>query len=262
MRQHSTAYTVGFAAAVCLVCSLLVSGAAVGLKDRQEQNKLLERQKRILALTGLFEENESLSDDEVRDRFERNIVPEVVHLEDGRTSATADPATFDQREAMKDPGARRPAPENEARLVWVPDNALVYKKMNGDIVETIILPIEGKGLWSTMYGFLALTPGPLTVTGITFYEHGETPGLGGEIDNSEWKRKWKGRKVYGDDWKVRLKVIKGTAGSPEDDPYRVDGLTGATLTSNGVSYLVDFWQGESGFAPYLRQFREQRKPRP
>ena len=261
MRHRSTAYTVSFAAAVCLVCSLLVSGAAVGLKERQEVNKLLERQKRILVLTGLLEEGESLADDEVRKLFEENIVPEVIQLVDGQTSATADPATFDQHEAMTDPDSRRPAPENRARLVWVPDNALIYKKMDGDKIETVVLPVEGKGLWSTMYGFLAVTPGTNTVSGITFYEHGETPGLGGEIDNSEWRRKWRGRKVYGEDWQVELKVIKGIAGSPEEDPHHVDGLTGATLTSNGVSYLIEFWQGENGFAPYLRQFKEQRKQR-
>ena len=125
-------------------------------------------------------------------------------------------------------------------------------------VEKIILPIEGKGLWSTLYGFLALGPDTTSITGITFYQHGETPGLGGEVDNPSWKALWPGRRAFDDEWKPAIQVIKGRAKSAAEDPYRVDGLSGATLTARGVNELVRYWLGEEGFGPYLERFRSER----
>jgi Na+-transporting NADH:ubiquinone oxidoreductase subunit C len=119
----------------------------------------------------------------------------------------------------------------------------------------LVLPIVGKGLWSTMYGYLALDKDTRTVRGITFYEHGETPGLGGEVDNPKWKSQWDGRKAYDDEWNPEIKVIKGQAGPAAENPYEVDGLSGATLTSRGVGNLVQFWLSEDGFKPFLEQFR-------
>ena len=109
-----------------------------------------------------------------------------------------------------------------------------------------------------MYGFIALAPDFNEIKGLTFYQHGETPGLGGEVDNPGWKKKWIGRQVFGepgstlDQWSgVKVKVIKGSAGAPDEDPYQVDGLSGATITSNGVTYLLQFWLGEHGFGPFI-----------
>ena len=113
----------------------------------------------------------------------------------------------------------------------------------------IVLPIKGYGLWSTLYGFLALDKDAVTVRGITYYQHGETPGLGGEVDNPTWKAKWPGRKAYDESWAPALRVIKGQAGPPSSSPHQVDGLSGATITSRGVNDMINFWLGESGFAP-------------
>jgi Na+-transporting NADH:ubiquinone oxidoreductase subunit C len=148
------------------------------------------------------------------------------------------------------------APENRAGLERLPHQALVYKMVKDGELELVILPIEGKGLWSTLYGFIALGSDLRTIEGITFYEHKETPGLGGEVDNPSWKRLWEGRKAYDDDDVPKIEVVRGAAGPPEEDPYRVDGLSGATMTSRGVTYLVQFWLGEEGFGPYLDSLEE------
>jgi Na+-transporting NADH:ubiquinone oxidoreductase subunit C len=126
-------------------------------------------------------------------------------------------------------------------------------------VEKLILPIYGKGLWSTLYGFLALEKDLKTVSGITFYQHGETPGLGGEVDNPNWKGKWQGKQAFDDSGDVIIKVIKGAVipGAPDAD-HQIDGLSGATLTARGVDNLVQFWLGENGYGPYLQQIREDR----
>jgi Na+-transporting NADH:ubiquinone oxidoreductase subunit C len=254
MRQYSNGYIIGFAAAVCLVCSIIVSGSAVALRERQDFNKVLDRQKKVLTVAGLMEEGQAISADEVTTLFDDNIEIRLVDLDSGEYNDTLDPETYDQRKATKDPALSESAPDNDAGLQRVPNTALVYHKVSDAGIDMLILPIEGKGLWSTLYGFIALAPDTTTIRGITFYEHGETPGLGGEIDNPSWKALWPDRQAYRDG-EPAIEVIKGHAGPPEDDPYRVDGLSGATITARGVSKLVRFWLSEEGFQPYLERFK-------
>jgi Na+-transporting NADH:ubiquinone oxidoreductase subunit C len=120
----------------------------------------------------------------------------------------------------------------------------------------IILPVHGYGLWSTMYGFLALEADGETVAGVQFYDHGETPGLGGEIDNPNWQARWVGKRVFDEQGELRIRVVKGPV-RPEDPdaPYEVDAISGATLTSEGVGRMVRFWLGEQAFGPYLERVR-------
>ena len=103
-----------------------------------------------------------------------------------------------------------------------------------------------------MYGFIALEEDGNTIQGLTFYKDGETPGLGGEINNPLWLAKWPNRKVYDESGEVEIHVIKGSAPPAQEAPYRVDGLSGATITSNGVTFALQFWLGDNGFGPYIR----------
>lgn len=256
--QHSARYVIMFAAAVCVFCSIFVAGSAVLLKDRQEANKALDIQKKVLVVAALMEEGESLPAEEVRRRFDKNVKPKVIDLATGRLAEGIDAATFDQKKASADPATSRLAPPNAAKVSRIPNNAQIFEIIEDGKLRSIILPIEGKGLWSTLYGFLALDPDGRTISGITFYQHGETPGLGGEVDNPRWKALWSGRLAFDENWQPAIAVKKGSAGSPEKDPYHVDGLSGATLTSRGVTNLLAFWLGENGFAPYLTQLRSER----
>ncbi|MGD8439701.1 MAG: Na(+)-translocating NADH-quinone reductase subunit C [Holophagae bacterium] len=256
MRQYSTGYIIGFAGLVCLVCSIVVSSSAVSLRPLQLENKALDRQKQVLLVAGLLEPGESADAAKVSRLFETSIKPRVVDLATGAFDDSIDPSSYDQRSATKDPEASRPAPPNNAGIRRVPNEAVVYQKIIDGELKMVILPIEGKGLWSTLYGFIALEPDAETITGITFYEHGETPGLGGEVDNPSWKQLWDGRKAFDPSGDVAIEVIKGHAGPPAEDPYQVDGLSGATITSRGVSHLVEFWLSDKGFGPYLDRVRE------
>ncbi len=253
--QHSTGYIVGFAVAVCLVCALFVSFAAVSLKPLQEANVLLDRQKKVLTVAGLIEEGESPEAARVAELFEKNIRPKVVELATGQVEPEIDAAEFDQQAAMSDPERSDLAPPNGAKVARLPHHGLVYDVIENGELEAMIFPIEGKGLWSTLYGYIALAPDARTVVGITFYDHGETPGLGGEVDNPGWKAKWADRKVFNERGQPVIAVKKGIAGPPETDPYQVDGLSGATITSRGVTELVRFWLGEDGFGAYLESYR-------
>ena len=256
--QHSARYVVLFAAAVCAVCSVFVAASAVLLKDRQEANKALDVQKKVLAVAGLLAAEERLPAEEIQLRFESNVRPQIVHLASGNLAEDIDSATFHQRKAAADPETSSRAPANAAKVLRIPDHALIYHIFEDGDLRSIILPIEGKGLWSTLYGFLALEPDSRTIEGITFYEHGETPGLGGEVDNPRWKGLWKGRQAFDESWQPRIAVKKGKAGTPQRDPFHVDGLSGATITSRGVTHLLAFWLGDNGFGPYLAAYRSER----
>ncbi len=244
----------GFCALVCAICSVFVGSAAVGLKDLQEENKVLDRQKKVLSVAGLIKEGEKLTADEVKERFSKNITATVIDLKTGADAPGVDAATFDQRKVSRDPATSDAAIPNAAKVMRLPKQAIVYR-VAPESGGSLIIPIEGKGLWSTLFGFLALEPDLNTVKGITFYEHGETPGLGGEIDNPKWKALWPGRKAFNENFEPIISVVKGVAGSVEADPTHVDGLSGATITCRGVTGLVQLWLGDQGYGPYIKRLR-------
>ena len=135
------------------------------------------------------------------------------------------------------------------------EDAPVYLVRDGERLEQVILPIEGAGLWATMYGFLAVENDGKTARGLQFYEHGETPGLGDAVDKPAWRAQWKGKRLYDDDGAPLIEVVKGPA--PKDSDYQIDGLAGATLTGRGVSEFVRHWIGDEGYGPYLKELQEK-----
>ena len=257
-RLDSTSYTLGFAAAVCVVCALVVSVAAVGLSERQEANARLYRQKNVLLAAGLVRPGDDPSAAEILKIFAASIETRLIDLKTGAPvpPGRIDPATYDQRRARTDPTLSRAAVANNAGIARLPLVGTVYYVMDGGKVAQVVLPIEGAGMCGTLYGFIAMDRDGNTVRGLTFYEQKETPGLGSEISNPKWQALWRGRKAFDADFSPKLTVIKGTAGPPEKDPHRIDGLSGATITSNAVSKLVAFWFSDSGYGPYLKRFRE------
>jgi Na+-transporting NADH:ubiquinone oxidoreductase subunit C len=257
-KLDSTRYTIIFATAVCVVCALLVSVAAVSLQPRQAANARLFMEKNVLLAAGLAEAGQTLSEQQVRKIFDDRIKVRLVELATGELlpQGKIDERSYDQRKARSDPGASRVAPPNNAGIGRLPSYGLVYFVTKGSEVEQVVIPVEGLGMWGTIYGFLALAPDGNTITGLTYYDQKETPGLGGEISNPQWLALWRGRKAFDDKWNVAIRVIKGPAGPPETDPSKVDGLSGATVTSNAVTRLVQFWLSDEGYGKFLRKFRE------
>ncbi len=251
MANDSVSKTIGVALALCIVCSVVVSTAAVMLKPAQVANKQLDFNRNILAAAGLYDPSKS-----VEEQFGQ-VKTRLVDLKTGKFTDVAEGTTkYDQRKASKDPArsTKLSGDEDLAKIGRRVDVAKVYvvEGPQGG-VETVILPIKGYGLWSTLYGFLALGSDLNTVVGMGFYEHAETPGLGGEVDNPNWKALWPGKKVYADDGSVGLTIIKGNA--PSGSEHKIDGLSGATLTSRGVDNLIKFWLGESGYASFLENLK-------
>lgn len=250
---------IGVALVVCLVCSILVATATVVLKPRQEANKILEKRKNVLIAGALMKKDEKV---DVEAIFSGKIQPALIDLETGaqlpdeKMTGKLAPENFDIPKLAKDKDLGRvlPAAIDTARIRRMPTQMLIYFVKEADGYSRIILPIYGSGLWSTMYGFIALDRDLKTVRGLTFYEHGETPGLGGEVDNPRWQALWNGKIAFDETGKLMLKVIKGTAGPDSTDT--IDGLSGATLTTKGVDNLIKFWFGPNGYGPYLEKLRK------
>lgn len=232
--------------AVCVVCSVLVSSAAVVLAPVQKANALRIKQRQILQAAGLFDRSTG-----VEQQFAQ-VTPRMVDLATGEYLDGGDPVDFDVAVQSRQPGTSQPVPADAdvAKIRRRPDAMPVYLVERDGEVQTVVLPVHGYGLWSTMYGYLALEGDARTVKGITFYQHGETPGLGGEIDNPAWQSKWTGKQALAEDGRVLLKVVKGEPRG-EGVEHQVDGIAGATLTARGVENLARYWLGEQGFGPYL-----------
>ncbi|ANE55967.1 Na(+)-translocating NADH-quinone reductase subunit C [Methylomonas sp. DH-1] len=252
LSNDSLEKTVNVALALCLVCAVLVSIATVALRPLQAHNKALDMKKNILDVAGLLDEGTDI-DQAFKERIEAKLVDIATgEYVDGNVDE------YDQRKAAKDPAQNEviPSEKDIASIRTKAKLAKVFLVKNGDKLQSIILPINGYGLWSTMYGFLALDADGQTVQSINLYDQGETPGLGGEVVNPNWRALWKGKKVYGDNGEVALTLVKGTVDSSRPDAAtKVDGLAGATLTSRGVSNLILYWMGPEGFAPYLNKIK-------
>lgn len=253
--------TVGVALTLCLVCSVLVSAAAVGLKPTQVENARLDRNKNILVAAGMFDPESDTAQD-VAERF-KDFDIEIVDLNAGtyldddalKAAGIPDRNAYDASQATKNKALSEDLGSNDpASIGRKPKYAKVYVK-NDDAgqPEMVVLPIQGYGLWGTIYGFLTLESDMNTIKGISFYEHKETPGLGARIEEPKWRAMWNGIHSYDDSGNVATGVTK--AGNPKDN--WVDGISGATLTSRGVSNMIQFWLGEQGYKPYLDHVREE-----
>jgi len=259
--RDSISQTLLVATVLCVVCSVLVASAAVGLRGRQEANKQLDKKKNVLIAAGLFNKKEQ-SDTEIDGIFETSIERVLIDLETGETTdpSVVDPAIYDPREASRNPELSLPI-EPASKLGGIKRRekyAFVYRvKDESSQITKVVLPIYGKGLWSTLYGFIAIGTDGTTVEGITFYQHGETPGLGAEIENPNWQGLWKGKRLFDKEGEIALTVIKGAVSAGNAAAaHQVDGLSGATITCNGVSQLVRYWMGPDGFGPFLEKLQQ------
>ncbi len=268
LGNDSLEKTIAIAVSLCLVCAVLVSFAAVALKPLQIDNKEADMKKNILDVAGLLEEGA-----DINSAFAEKIEAKIVDLETGDYVENINANEFDQRKAAKDPAQSVAIPKEKdiAHIRVKAKNAKVFLVKEGGAIKSIILPMHGYGLWSTLYGFLSLDPDGQTVQSINFYDQAETPGLGGEVVNPNWRALWKGKKVYAetdqpslekgliteaDIGEPALSLIKGVVDNTKPgSQYQVDGLAGATLTSTGVTNLVRYWMSNEGFAPYLKKVR-------
>ncbi len=274
-HKDSLQNTFTVATVLCLLCAFAVSSAAVVLKPYQKKNAQLDRKSNILKVTGFTDEE--IKSTGVEELFANRFEASIIDLNTGadateQCKASMDAAgklledvlvEYDQLWAAKskkaeawaeangkDPICYKLGKEDDVCGIKFRERySHVFKLMSEDktTVEKYVFPARGNGLWSLMQGYVAVNPDFQTVAGLTFYDQAETPGLGGEVMNPEWKKKWIGKEIF-KDGKVALEVAKG---DQTGNPYGVDALSGATITSNGVTNMVEYWLGPNGFGPYI-----------
>ena len=242
-HKETLGKTLGVVVAVCLVCSIFVSAAAVGLREQQQVNKALDKQTNILDAAGLLD----TAGRDIAGTYAKFIEERYVDLSSGQY-VDGMQAGFDMFKAAKDP---------EYQIIPKPDTAGIFrhskvvsvyhvKDENGQL-KRLVMPIYGSGLWGMMYGFLAVDSDGTTSRNLVYYEHQETPGLGGEVQNPKWKALWDGKKLY-KDGEVAIHLMKN---ADAEDKFAVDALSGATLTSKGVQNTLQFWLSPQGLGKYL-----------
>lgn len=255
LNNDSLKKTVFIALSLSFICAILVSFSAVALRPLQAANKAWDMKQNILDVAGLLEEGT-----DVDKAFAEKIEAKLVDLETGDYVEGMDVAAYDQRKATKDP-AQSVAVSSDKDIASIKRKAKIakiYLVKDNSQIQSIILPISGYGLWSTLYGFLSLEPDGQTVQSINFYDQAETPGLGGEVVNPNWRALWDGKKVYDESGEPVLRLVKGNVDPTKPGAeHKVDGLAGATLTSNGVSNLIKYWMSKEGFAPFLDKIRAE-----
>ncbi len=252
--NDSTHKTLAVALIMCLACSIVVAGAAVMLRPMQETNAALDRKRNILAVAGLLQPGEDI------EKAFANVTQRMVDLDTGAFTDELDGVAYVQYVAARDPALSEAIPKDQdiAGIGRRARYAEVYLVGNQNDFTQIILPVHGLGLWSTLYGFVSLDSDLKTIEGLKFYDQKETPGLGGEVDNPNWRAKWKGKLAYDESGEVRIQVIKGVVDENSSAAaYQVDGLAGASLTSRGVSQLLRYWLDEQGFGTFLENLRQQ-----
>lgn len=245
MDINKNSYVLGFAVAVTAAASTLLAVAANALRPAQEAAKLFDRQKNIMMAAGVLLEGDVRPRKELEDLYKVRFAEHVVEL------ATGD--LVDQKFTAASLAAVKDAKERAKYSV------IYESKDSAGKTEAWILPVSGRGLWSTLYGFLALDASGSNVKGLTFYEHGETPGLGGEVDNPKWKAKWPGKSVYdekGELFGVRVKKGQVDPTVAVEQRHYVDGLSGATITCNGVTALIK--KDLTAYKPFLDKARSKR----
>ncbi len=221
---------IGFATAVCLVCSILLAFIASALKERQEANKSNDIKMKVLSVFGEEVKDKKgrlvISSDELQKLFETKISGIVL---DGHSSIVTNIVvdkieSEDMNDRDKVTGLKKYYP--------------LYKYADSDTGSArYAIHVSGKGLWSTIKGYMALETDLDHIAGLIFYEHQETPGLGGEIEKDYFLTRFTGKRMCRDGKPVNFRILK--AGADVYDDTAVDGISGATMTCNGVSEFLN-----------------------
>jgi Na+-transporting NADH:ubiquinone oxidoreductase subunit C len=251
-KNESLGKTLFVVIALCLVCAVIVAGSAVGLKPIQQKNAALDMQRNVLDAAGLLTPETdvvAVFNNRVDTRLINLNTLEEVDSVDGKSATEYDPIASAKKAGL---GTKLEKSEDIAGIGALENVSKVYfiNDENGAL-ETVVVYVRGYGLWGTMYGLMAVAPDMNTIKGINFYEHSETPGLGGEIQNPNWTASWQGKEIY-DNGSVAIDVTKNVT----DKAHDVDALSGATLTSNGVENTMQFWFSDKAYGPLFDKIRK------
>jgi len=244
---------------VALVCSVLVSISAVVLRPIQAANERIERYRHIVSLTGLVDGAGAVDDAQV-EAVVGQLDVRVVNLETGEFADGIDPDDVDTRRAVNDPAlsVAIPSEADRAGIGRRSIHEVIFLVRDSGRLSRVILPVYGQGMWSTLYGLVALEGDLNTIAAVTFYEQEETAGLGDQIEDPAWQARWRGRRLFTAGGDFRFRVASGIVDDASPAAaHQVDGLSGATITGNAVTNLMRFWFGPYGYGPLLKRLAER-----
>ena len=218
--MHSNRYTLLFTAIVTVVLAFLLSIVDSSLKEKYEKNVEVDIRKNILISLGFSPTDVlSMNNENVESIFQNSIVGFVVD-NSGSIVENKLPQDID--------------PNLDLNLYPI------YKRVSNNITEGYSIPISGKGLWGTMFGYFSIEPDGSTAKGITFYQHIETPGLGGEVDKPWFQNNFVGKRFVDENGNlIGIQTVKGQVDETSEEAYHlVDGISGATMTSRGLNQFL------------------------
>ncbi|WP_110458564.1 Na(+)-translocating NADH-quinone reductase subunit C [Shewanella algidipiscicola] len=249
-KKDTVVGTMIFTIILCLSCSFMITGTAEILKERKLAKKRDELKRYVLMAADVDISGEQ----DFRQIFAKSVTPLLVELDTGEIDTSSDVLDFDERMAAINPETSSKPKKDTAKIKSRADKARVFKVFNDDgELRAVVLPIYGKGLWSMIYGYVAVKPNFNTIENVVFYEHGETPGIGDFLNDTAWTDTFKGKQLFNEQGKVAFKVVKG--GAKPGDLHGVDAISGATMTGRGVQRAIEFWFGNEGFETFLNKLK-------
>ena len=229
--QQSNTYIIVFSVILTVICALLLSGSSQILGPIQREAEALDTKKQILGAVIEPDEIRAMGSEEISTYYENTISSIVVDIE-GNEVAEIEGSPIVAEDVDVEANYKLP-PEDRLYPVFI------YHEENSDKVISYIFPLYGAGLWNTIWGYLALQPDLNTIEGVTFSHAGETPGLGARITETGVQSRYRGKEIFGEKGELEGVIMqKGEGRDYSNDPHKVDGLSGSTITANGLNRMV------------------------
>ncbi|WP_394200548.1 Na(+)-translocating NADH-quinone reductase subunit C [Shewanella waksmanii] len=247
-KKDTVMGTMIFTVTLCLLCSFMITGTAELLKERKLAKKRDEIKRYVLMASNV----EVADGQDFRTIFDQRVTPKLINLNTGEAEqmAVTEIMNFDEKMAAINPQTSVKPKKDTARIKTRAQDVRVFEVKDAQgKVASMVLPVYGKGLWSMIYGFVAVEKDLNTIENVVFYEHGETPGIGDFLNDKAWTDTFQGKQLFDDKGKVAFSVVKG--GAKEGDVHGVDAVSGATMTGRGVQRAIQFWFGAEGFQVFF-----------
>ncbi|ABV86900.1 Na(+)-translocating NADH-quinone reductase subunit C [Shewanella pealeana] len=253
LKKDSFMGTMIFTVTLCLLCSFMITGTAEVLKER----KLVKKRDELMRNVLIAADVDLSGDKDFRALFAKDVKPLLVSLDSGDVDTSGvNVMDYDPRMASINPetSIKLEKKQDKAKIKTRANQVRVFKVFDDSgKLTSVVLPIYGKGLWSMVYGFIAVKPDLNTIENVVFYEHGETPGIGDFLNDTEWTNQWRNKQIFDEKGKVSFKVVKG--GAKEGDVHGIDAVSGATMTGRGVQRSIQFWFGSEGFEAFFKKLK-------
>ncbi|MFO7843720.1 MAG: NADH:ubiquinone reductase (Na(+)-transporting) subunit C [Bacteroidales bacterium] len=236
MKSFSNTYIFVFSSIMVVVVAAILSIAAMTLQPLQKKN--VEINKKVNILTSINIESTA---NDAEDIFDKYIVESYVVDHRGNKKEEVDAFEVDMKKEMDKPLEKRNLP--------------VFISIKDNEEKQYIFPVYGKGLWGPVWGYISLEDNLSTVYGANFSHQGETPGLGAEISNKEFQDQFIGKEIFNENGEfVSVSVKKGGTANPQSK-YEVDGISGGTITSEGVDEMLN--DCLKSYIPYFENVKNQ-----